>query len=177
MKNDIKIRYNSAFGTIHTRDYYKGKSFHYSGKWTSGAHYLSDDYDVDFIVKDNCLLACAQSHYATIDNEPKNFLYDEYGTPIGIASRYWDFVLTGLKGIPPRIKVEDDSWWVSYDDGATWSKLADFVLVNWGNETSDDVVLTINNISKTISKPIDPISDREIDAILNEFDIEHYVRE
>ena len=78
---DIKIKYDSTFGTIHSRDYYKGKSFHYAGQWTPGAHYFSDDYNVDFIVKDNCLLACARSHFSTVDNEPKDIILDSDGVP------------------------------------------------------------------------------------------------
>lgn len=116
---DIKIKYNEAFGTIHSRDYYKGKSFHYAGEWTPGAHYFSDDFNVDFVVKDNCLLACAQSHFATLDRMPKDWIYDEHGITIGIASRYWDFVLCGLHGKSPKIKIENQKWYVSYDEGLT----------------------------------------------------------
>ena len=124
MNTNIKINYNDTFGTVHSHDYYKGKSFHYAGEWTAGAHYFSDDYNVDFIVKGNCLLACAQSHYATSDNEPKDFIFDENGIAIGIASRYWDFVLSGTKGNTPKLKVEaDGAWYVSYDYGTTWNLL------------------------------------------------------
>lgn len=177
MKKDIKIKYNDAFGTIHSRDYYKGKSFHYAGEWTSGAHYFSDDYNVDFIVKDNCLLACSQSHFATLDNEPKNFILDSNGSPIGIASRWWDFVLTGIRGYTPKIKVEDDTWWVSYDGEKTWEKLTDLVDTHWGEETDDTIQLSVNKVIYTLNKEVKPITDNEIDTILSEFNIKHYVRE
>ena len=88
MKTDIKIKYNDTFGTTHSRDYYKGKSFHYAGEWVSGAHYFSDDYNVDFVSKDNCLLACSKSHFSTTDNEPKDYIYNSEGAIIGISSRY-----------------------------------------------------------------------------------------
>lgn len=97
MKNTNNIK-NTSFGVFHSRDYYKGKSFHYAGEWTQGTHYFSDDYNVDFITKDNCLLACAKGHLSDLDNEPKDFIYDENGYIIGITSKYWNFVLCGLKG-------------------------------------------------------------------------------
>ena len=173
MKTDVKIKYNEAFGTTHSRDYYKGKSFHYSGEWTSGAHYFSDDYNVDFIVKDNCLLACAQSHFATLDNEPKDFIYDTEGSKIGIASRYWDFVLAGIKGNIPIIKVEDEAWWVSYNDGTTWEKLTDIVDTHWGDQTDDSVVLSVNRVQKVLLTNVKAITDEEIDSILSRFNIPH----
>lgn len=173
MKTDIKIKYNNAFGTVHSRDYYKGKSFHYSGEWTSGAHYFSDDYIVDFIVKDNCLLACSQSHFATTDNEPKDFIYDSDGLKIGIASRYWDFVLTGIKGDTPYFKVENGFLYVSYDEGQTWEELSE-LNTKWGKETEYDIELFVNANKKTILKKVKKIPDADIDAVLNDFGIDHY---
>ena len=29
----------------------------------------------------------------------------------------------GSSGITPQLKIEDDYWWVSYDNGSSWSKL------------------------------------------------------
>ena len=173
MKTDIKIKYNNAFGTAHSRDYYKGKSFHYSGEWTSGAHYFSDDYNVDFIVKDNCLLACSQSHFATIDNEPKDYIYDENGSKIGIASRYWDFVLSGLRGIIPRLKSENGFLYISYDEGETWEELSE-LNVRWGDENEYDVELIVDGNKRTVLKKVKKIPDVDIDAVLNDFGIDHY---
>lgn len=177
MKTDIKIKYNNAFGTTHSRDYYKGKSFHYAGEWVPGAHYFSDDYDVDFVVKDNCLLACSQSHFSTLDNEPKDFILDSKYNPIGITSRWWDFVLAGIKGYAPKIKVEDNIWWISYDDGNTWEILTDLLDIHWANETDDTIQLSVGTEAHTLLKKVKPITDDEIDTILNEFAIKHYVRE
>ena len=179
MKTDIKIKYNDTFGTVHSRDYYKGKSFHYAGEWTAGAHYFSDDYNVDFIVKDNCLLACSQSHYATVDNEPKDFIYDDHGIVTNIASRYWDFVLTGIKGNTPQLKIENDQWWVSYDDGNTWISLG-AVDARWENEeeTSIDLVLSTrkkllkNTAINNSKRKVQPISASELDDLLYEFGYE-----
>ena len=173
MKTDIKIKYSDTFGTTHSRDYYKGKSFHYAGEWVSGAHYFSDDYNVDFVSKDNCLLACSKSHFSTIDNEPKDYIYNSEGVIVGISSRYWDFVLSGSKGTAPRIKIEDNSFWVSYDDGQTWEKMDDLTFANWGLETDDSVELSISNVSKTLLTHVNAITDSEIDTILSKFNIVH----
>lgn len=168
---DIKIKYNDTFGTIHSRDYYKGKSFHFAGEWVPGAHYFSDDYNVDFVTKDNCLLACARSHFSTLDKEPKDFIYDDNGSAIGIASRYWDFVLCGLKGVSPRIKVKDGSWWISYNNGKTWEKLTDLVDTYWGDETDTTINLSVNKVSKTLLTNIKVITDDDIDDIMEDFNI------
>jgi len=158
---DIKIKYSDTFGTIHSHDYYKGKSFHYAGEWIPGAHYFSDDYNVDFIVKDNCLLACSQSHFSTIDNEPKDFIYNDENNKIGIASRFWDFVLTGLKGDLPQIKVENNVWWISYDNGKTWEKIAD-MFVYWGEQTDDTVELYVNGERNTLVTKVSNDSAKNI---------------
>ena len=34
----------------------------------------------------------------------------------------------------PKLKIEDDYWWVSYDDGATWSKLGKAIAEGSGDE-------------------------------------------
>ena len=106
---DIKLYYDETFGTKRSRDYYRGKSFHYSGKWVSGAHYLSDDYNIDYVVQGGALLACAKSHLSTLENEPNNFIYSEDGNIIGIASAYWDFVLSGIRGKSPGIRVNPET--------------------------------------------------------------------
>ena len=84
----VNINYNDTFATKHSRDYYRGASFHYSGKWLSGAHYLSDDYNIDFVVHGQVLLACAKSHLSTLDNEPINYIYDENHNVIDVVSNY-----------------------------------------------------------------------------------------
>ena len=30
---------------------------------------------------------------------------------------------TGTDGITPRLKIDQDYWWISYDNGASWSKM------------------------------------------------------
>ena len=33
----------------------------------------------------------------------------------------------GTSGITPKLKIEDDYWWVSYDEGENWIKLGQAV--------------------------------------------------
>lgn len=106
---ETKINYNT-FGTKHSRDYYRGASFHYSGQWVVGAHYLSDDYNIDYIVNEQVLLACSKSHLSTLENEPKDFIRDDSGTVIGIVSEYWDFVLSGINGVSPGIRINQENY-------------------------------------------------------------------
>ena len=53
-----------------------------------GAHYVSDDYEVDFVVHDQILLACAKSHLSSIENEPIDYIRDKYGSIVGVNSPY-----------------------------------------------------------------------------------------
>ena len=82
-----------------------------------GAHYLSDDYNIDYVVHGQVLLACAKSHLSTLENEPKDFIKDESGTVIGVVSTYWDFVLSGIVGKSPGIKIQDNYWYICKDTG------------------------------------------------------------
>lgn len=115
MEKKVKINYNTTFSTTHSRDFYKGTSFHYSGKWIIGAHYNSDKYNIDFVVHDQVLLACAQSHLSSLDNEPIKYIHDERGNITGVVSIYWDFVLSGIKGNSPGIKIVDKYWYTCED--------------------------------------------------------------
>lgn len=115
IKQKININYNDTFATKHSRDYYRGASFHYSGKWLIGAHYVSDDYNVDFVVHDQVLLACAKSHLSTLENEPTEYITDECGVIIGVVSTYWDFVLSGINGRTPGVKIIDNYWYTCED--------------------------------------------------------------
>lgn len=94
MSRDIKINY-STFKTTHTRDYYKGTSFRYAGKWAPGMHYVSDGYYTDFVVYNQVLLACKQSHTSSEANKPSlsAFIKNSQGVNEDINSEYWDFVL------------------------------------------------------------------------------------
>lgn len=105
MLNDIKIKYNNTFNVSHSREYYKGKSFHFAGTWKQGCHYFNDEYCCDFVVYNSALLACSKSHLATRETEPINFIYDEYGVCVGVKSKYWDFVLAGEGGAITKERI------------------------------------------------------------------------
>lgn len=77
--------------TKYTRDFYKGKSFHFSGEWTPGIHYVNDEYDCDFVTYRNTLLVCNKTHLSSLQNEP-NLIYDESQNPVGVLSEYWTFI-------------------------------------------------------------------------------------
>ncbi len=53
----------------------------------------------------------------TLDGD---WMYDEYGNPIPVHGR--DGV-DGKDAVSPQLKIEDGYWYVSYDNGKTWSKL------------------------------------------------------
>ena len=63
-----KVDSSKTFLTQHSRDFYRGASFHYSGQWKVGSHYISDNYEVDFVVHNNVLLACTKSHLSSVEN-------------------------------------------------------------------------------------------------------------
>ena len=114
---DVEVNYSKTFSKKPTRDFYRGKSFHFSGKWASGVHYYNDDYVADFIVKDSVLLICAKSHLSTSANEPTSFIKDELGNIVGVNSEYWDFVIAGFKGKLQAIgiKIVDNYWYTCND--------------------------------------------------------------
>lgn len=53
-----------------------------------GAHYVSDDYNIDYVTHGQVLLACAKSHLSEESNEPIDFIKDEAGNVVGVISRY-----------------------------------------------------------------------------------------
>lgn len=65
---------------------------------------------------------------------------------------YWtvdkDWMLNGngekvradaAQGITPKLKIEDEYWWVSYDDGSTWSKLGKAVTEGSDNSMFSEI--------------------------------------
>lgn len=137
------LDYNKSYHTFHTRDYFRGKSFRYASVWTMGAHYDSDDYNIDFVIYGPVLLACKQSHKASIDNEPKEYIYDVYGNPTDVISSYWDFVLCGIRGKDPGIRINPNNWhWEISDDrldtNAEWRDTGVKAKFEYEDMTDDD---------------------------------------
>jgi hypothetical protein len=54
----------------HTRDYYKGKSFHIHGEWVLGQHYFNDDFITSWVTYKGALLYCKKSHISNLSTEP-----------------------------------------------------------------------------------------------------------
>ena len=98
-----KVDSSKTFLTQHSRDFYRGASFHYSGQWKVGSHYISDNYEVDFVVHNNVLLACTKSHLSSVENEPINYVVDSRGTIVGVNSDCWDFIIAGIVGKSGKI--------------------------------------------------------------------------
>lgn len=117
MNKRIKLNYNETFADIHSRDYYRGRSFHFAGPWESGVHYINDNYETDFVTYRNTLLRCRDSHLSSLENEPKTLIYNEGGNIIGVNSEHWDFILAGVKS---EIAVSVDG--VIYIDGEPLSE-------------------------------------------------------
>lgn len=53
-------------------------------------------------------------YYWTIDGD---WLLDEGGNKLPVTGE------SGAQGITPQLKIEGDYWWISYDNGATWTQL------------------------------------------------------
>lgn len=146
MSKKIKLNYDQTYATSHSRDYYRGKSFHFSGKWVPGAHYVSDDYNLDFVTHGQNLLACAKSHLSTVDNEPTQYVYNERGDISGVASIYWDFVLGSVKGADPGIKIEENYWWICDDislpeDEQVWTNTGVKAKMELDDLSEDEIAL------------------------------------
>ena len=75
---ELLLQNRNVYKLLHTRDFYRGKSFNYRGTWESNVYYISDDYNVDFVLKDNSLLACKRSHLSTTLEITDNITNPDY---------------------------------------------------------------------------------------------------
>ena len=57
----------------------------------------------------------------------------------------------GQDGITPQFKIENEYWWVSYDDGATWKKL--------GQATGSDATSIFKSVTKNDKEVIFTLND------------------
>lgn len=90
MNDKIKLNYDKTYSSKYGRDYYRGKSFHYAGKWKVGTRYVSDEYNTDFVTHNNFILVCKYNHTATQENEPNVIFVDDEAK---VNSKYWDVVI------------------------------------------------------------------------------------
>lgn len=145
-KIDVNVgEYDDPFGTGHTRDFYKGTSFRFAGRWKKGVHYIHDEYVVDFVVKGSALLVCTQSHMSDSENEPKDFIKEDQEI-VGIDSPYWDFVLAGgVRGKAYRPRYDMDS------DSLIWTLL--------DSEQLPDEYTTYLGLQNTVDYLVSPLVD------------------
>lgn len=91
MNKGIKLNYDQTYSSKYNKDYYRGRSFHYAGRWTVGARYVADEYNTDFVSYHNFILVCKRNHTATQENEPINYVYIDEEPKLN--SKYWDLVI------------------------------------------------------------------------------------
>ena len=59
-------------------------------------------------------------YYWTVDGE---WLIDENGNKVQASPSEADSGADGKDGVTPKLKIENEYWYVSYDEGQTWTKL------------------------------------------------------
>lgn len=90
---------------LNSRDFYKGKSFRFAHEWHDGITYFNDDFYTDFVVYQNVLLACKNTHTSNSLNAPV-IIYDGI-QPIGVENtEFWSFVLSGIVNPDASFKVQ-----------------------------------------------------------------------
>lgn len=123
-----KILDNSYAAMTATRDLFNGTSFRIS-EWTPDTFYSHDKHNIDFVAFQGSLLYCSKSHWSNEENKPILFV-NEYGIATGLQpNQYWAFIFGGAnqfnEGIPvlmPQLKIINGYWYVSYDEGSTWTE-------------------------------------------------------
>lgn len=108
MKKIIDDKLSEGFYQMyHSRDFYKGTSFKIS-EWKLNAHYYSDEYIIDFVSLDGCLLFCKRSHVSNEETKPIPII--ENDVIIGIEKNpCWGFIMgnngRGVQGDAATISV------------------------------------------------------------------------
>ena len=87
-------------------------------------------------------------YYWTIDGE---WLLDDYGNKIKAVGVDGKDGANGKDGITPRLKIDNDYWYISYDEGATWIEL--------GRATGDENSCPIVSVTETDDAVIFTLAD------------------
>lgn len=87
-------------------------------------------------------------YYWTLDGE---WMTDESGNKIKAQGFDGEDGQDGQDGITPQFKIENEYWWVSYDDGTTWEKI--------GQATGDDVTSIFKSVTKDDKEVIFTLND------------------
>lgn len=118
---------NGYYAVRGSRDFYKGTSFR-CNVWSENTHYFHDENYVDFVVYDGTLLMCMRNHISSEDNQP--ILKREGTVAVGLERNpLWEFVIGGvysngsISGDQIKLKIDGETLYVSYNGGATWTKV------------------------------------------------------
>lgn len=118
---------NACLDTIHSKDFYKGKSLDFAGVWLPGMRYFNDEFTTNFVVysedqsKGSALLGCKKNHISSEDpldkfgniksnstNNQPHLIYKD-NSIIGIEPNdYWIFICGSIQG-----KDGKSSLWVT----------------------------------------------------------------
>lgn len=139
---DKNIEYYNAYGQ---KEFYKGTSFRVH-KWSPDAYYFNNEQYVDWVIYNGALCVCARTHVSSNDNIP--VLIYKQGVPIDIEPNpCWDFALGGLAfssdsplSDPTRIKLDNNSFYISNDEGKTWNYIGTVIIDNPSVNITADVV-------------------------------------
>lgn len=103
MNNSIKDNLSEEYYQMYNaRDFYKGTSFKIS-EWKTDTHYYCDNYIIDFVSIDGCLLACKRSHISNDETKPIPIIQNDVIVGIEV-NPCWLFIMgnngKGTKGEP-----------------------------------------------------------------------------
>lgn len=154
-ENGVEIGYQITFHEHEAITIYHGKDGVDGADGNDGhAPVIGVKQDVDGI------------YYWTLNGE---WLLDDNGGKLQVAPK------DGVPGITPELKIENDKWYVSYDNGSTWEELGSAVSESTGACMFKDVTLTETALVLTMSDGSVitlPVGDR-FRIVLGDFDADN----
>lgn len=124
IKGDITIGYTIAFKKSESITIYNGTNGSGSGNGSSTTPIIGVKQDTD------------GTYYWTINGE---WLTDDDGNKIKTQGE------DGKNGVTPQLKIENDYWYVSYDNGKTWTKVGKAVSEGENDSMFSNIDYTTNN--------------------------------
>ena len=104
-------------------------------------------------------------YYWTVNGE---WVLDDKGNKLPVSAS------AGAAGVTPKLKVENEKWYVSYDEGKTWEEVGSAVTAGAGSCIFKDVKLTEDALTLTMADGnviVVPIGEK-FRIVLGEFDAE-----